>query len=128
MDNKLVDIVRLVKENPYVLFFVQVRKNDRYYVYEYLYDESQWFYYKNEGWVPKNKIEIYTFFEKLKFIIYNTLDKSICNIYGTYFTHKELSAKIILRYWKKYRWNYLQNLAEKKYHPDRLLKQGYFNV
>jgi hypothetical protein len=33
----------------------------------------------------------------------------------------------ILRYWKKYRWHYLQNLAEKKYHPDRLFKQGYFN-
>lgn len=33
---------------------------------------------------------------------------------------KQVAVEIIIRYWKKYRWNYLKNLAEIKYHPSRL--------
>ena len=35
--------------------------------------------------------------------------------------YKEIAVNIIDRYWKKYRWNYLRNLAAWKYHPSKLI-------
>ena len=31
-----------------------------------------------------------------------------------------IKVKVIEKYWKRYRWNYLRNLAAWKYHPSRL--------
>ena len=33
---------------------------------------------------------------------------------------EEIAVETIIRYWKKYRWNFLKNLAAWKYHPSRL--------
>ncbi len=32
----------------------------------------------------------------------------------------KIKVEIIERYWKKYRWNYLRNLAAWKYHPSKI--------
>ena len=36
------------------------------------------------------------------------------------FYKEDLAVQIIERYWEKYRWNYLQNLAAWKYHPSKI--------
>ncbi len=33
---------------------------------------------------------------------------------------EEIAVETIIRYWKKFRWNFLKNLAAWKYHPSRL--------
>jgi hypothetical protein len=40
------------------------------------------------------------------------------NFIGYY--KEDVAVETIIRYWKKYRWDYLKNLAEWKYHPSKI--------
>ena len=49
--------------------------------------------------------------------------KEICpNDQITIIFHKDVKSRVqvIERYWRRYRWNYLRNLAAIKYHPSKI--------
>jgi hypothetical protein len=69
---------------------------------------------------------VYDFFlnHKCEFV----KDNNIYEVFASGYSPKDLSAKIILKYWKKYRLNYRKNkidplkkeLIEYIYHPSRI--------
>lgn len=133
MDHKLLDILRIIKENPSVRFDIDEFIDGDHYLTMFLYDEEfnkkdRWSTWcdRTELWIYIDKLDVYTFFEKNKFRI--NYCSSICTIDSTPFTHKELCAKTILRYYRKYRYNIYrkrrdplkQELMAYCYHPSRM--------
>jgi hypothetical protein len=55
----------------------------------------------------------------VKFKIFTDYDDHIeYHLFGYY--KEDVAVETIWRYWKKYRWNYRKNLAEKLYHPSKI--------
>jgi hypothetical protein len=142
--NTLDDINILLNKYYYNIFFYLVEnsildiKNGK--IYSNAKEIILFKRFNNNGWVQN------TFIPKLNKALHNKsiiISKEHFFEYVSYYTGKHFqihnlpsdkkdyiyyviiprdifNANIIKKYWKKYRWNYLKNLAAWKYHPSKL--------
>jgi hypothetical protein len=131
INNNLLFVLRTIKENPDIHFVIKNCIDERYSIdFEYFYKKGYWNIihcnyrlFTSELYSPT---DVYNFFlnHKCEFVKYNNTYR----VFASNYSPKDLSAKIILKYWKKYRWNYRKNkidplkkeLIEYIYHPSRI--------
>jgi hypothetical protein len=124
--NNLLFVLKLLKENTNCYFKITYN-NSIFMLY----------FYKGYGWRLLNynyaiityidPIKVYNLFQFHKCKIENN-DTDFYDVFASDYSPKDLSAKIILKYWKRYRWNYRKNkidplkkeLIEYIYHPSRI--------
>ncbi len=127
INNNLLFVLTTIKENPDIHFVIKICIDERYSInFEYFYNGS-WNMIHYDGLITSvYPNEVYDFFLKHK-CLFRTRS-TIILVFASEYSPKDLSAKIILKYWKRYRWNYRKNkidplkkeLSEYIYHPSRI--------
>ncbi len=82
----------------------------------YIYTKNNTFYYDYDSYCAIIKIKV----DPLIFNDFVFFLKKDVNFYLVGYDFKDIAVQTIERYWKKFRWNYLRNLAAWKYHPSKI--------